>query len=342
MKKMQYPCLFSKNVLIIYTKSRLSSFNKDSPREKGESMKPEWIIQNTKNAPADFIRKCDTAYQNKIADLANGIMKSAAERPIVLISGPSGSGKTTSARLTEHILDKQGCQTHVLSLDNYFLPLTEEEKVLFAENKLDLESPLRLDVAFLNHQLSELHKGNEVELPRFDFLTNSRRKSGEKLRLRKNELIILEGIHALNPKVIDADDYTTRVYVSVRTRIELPDGRLLHPSKVRLARRMIRDARTRGRSFEATIALYDSVERGENLYIMPYKHRAHYDIDTFFPCELGIYKTQLPASMPESEKKYPWLSELFEVLSLLPTIEPSLVPEHSLLREFIGGGIFEE
>lgn len=305
-------------------------------------MKPEWIIQKTVNSPADFIQECDEAYRQKISDLTNGILRSAAERPIILISGPSGSGKTTSARLIEHMLDGNGCNTHVLSLDNYFHPLTAKEKELFAENKLDLESPLRLDVDFLNHQLSELHKGNEVELPRFDFLTNSRRSSGERLRLGKNELIILEGIHALNPDVIDADDYTTRVYVSVRTRIELPGGRLLHPSKVRLARRMIRDARTRGRSFEGTICLYESVERGEDLYIMPYKHRAHHDIDTFFPCELGIHKNLLPASMPEVEKKHPWLSELFEAMALLPAIDPELVPKQSLLREFIGGGIFED
>ncbi|MBQ7380738.1 MAG: nucleoside kinase [Clostridia bacterium] len=305
-------------------------------------MKPEQIIQSTLNSPEDFIRECDESYQGKIKDLVNGIMENAAERPIILISGPSGSGKTTSARLTEHMLDALGCETHVLSLDNYFHPLTPEEKELFAENKLDLESPLRLDAEFLNHQLSELHKGNEVEIPRFDFINNTRRSSGEKLQLKKNELIILEGIHALNPDVIDADDYTMRVYVSVRTRVELSGGRLLHPSKVRLARRMIRDARTRGRSHQGTVDLYDSVERGENLYIMPYKHRAHYDIDTFFPCELGIHKNFLPSSMPEVEKKYPWISDLFEAMSLLPAIDPDLVPKASLLREFIGGGMFED
>ena len=305
-------------------------------------MKSEWIAKKTEASAADFIRECDEAYHQSITSLVEDVLKTAAERPIILISGPSGSGKTTSARLTEHMLDNMGCQTHVLSLDNYFHPLTAEEKELFAENKLDLESPDRLDADYLNHQLSELHKGNEVELPRFDFLTNSRKSSGEFLRLKKNELLILEGIHALNPDVIDAEDYTTRVYVSVRTRVELPDGRLLHPSKVRLARRMTRDARTRGRSPEATVDLYESVERGENLYIMPYKHRAHYDIDTFFPCELGIHKTLLPASMPETERKYPWLTELFEVMASLPAIDPDLVPKSSLLREFIGGGMFED
>lgn len=304
-------------------------------------MKPEEIIRNTEASPKDFIAACDEAYQNKITKMANDILKTAADRPIILISGPSGSGKTTSARLTEQILDNAGCQTHVLSMDNYFHPLTEEEKELFAKNELDLESPLRLDSEFLNHQLSALHSGKEVELPRFNFVTNARENSGEMLRLKKNELLILEGIHALNPDVIDADDYTTRVYVSVRTRVALSQGRELHPSKIRLARRMIRDERTRGRSFEDTIRLYESVERGENLYIMPYKHRAHFDIDTFFPCELGIYKNLLPASMPKLEAELPWLTELFETMSLLPSIDPTLVPKHSLLREFIGGGMFE-
>lgn len=304
-------------------------------------MKTEWILEQSKTS-AEFILQCDTAYHDKITDLANNILKTASERPILLISGPSGSGKTTSARLVEHFLDSAGYQTHVLSMDNYFHSLSKEEKEMFERNELDLESPDRLDAEYLNHQLSELHKGNEVDLPRFDFLTNSRHSSGETLRLGKNEVLILEGIHALNPAVIDADDYTTRVYVSVRTRVEFPDGRLLHPSKVRLARRMIRDARTRGRSPEATVSLYESVERGENLYIMPYKHRAHYDIDTFFPCELGIHKNFLPASMPETERVYPWLTELFEAMSLLPDIDPSLVPKSSLLREFIGGGMFED
>lgn len=305
-------------------------------------MRPELITANIKNSPQKFINECEQVYQDKISTVCSEIVKTAKDRPIVLISGPSGSGKTTSAHLIEHSLDQKGCQTHVLSLDNYFHPLTAEEKELFAQNKLDLESPARLDADFLNTQLSELHAGKEVRIPRFNFLTNAREDSGETLKLQKNEIIVLEGIHALNPDVISADDYTTRVYVSVRTRVDLSDGRKLHPSKVRLARRMIRDVRTRGRSFEGTINLYESVERGENLYIMPYKHRAHFDIDTFFPYELCLYKHFLPASMPSTEAKYPWLTELFEVLSLIPEIPTNLVPENSLIREFIGGGLFGE
>ena len=305
-------------------------------------MKPELITANIQKNPQEFINECENAYQAKIQAIASGIMESSSERPIVLISGPSGSGKTTTARLIENLLDTKGCQTHVLSLDNYFHPLTSEEKELFAENKLDLESPDRLDSDFLNSQLSDLRAGKEVRIPRFDFLTNTRKDSGETLKLHKNELIVMEGIHALNPSVIDAEDYTTRIYISVRTRVDLADERRLHPSKVRLARRMIRDARTRGRSFESTVDLYESVERGENLYIMPYKHRAQFDFDTFFPYELCLYRQLLPKSMPKTEAKYPWLTELFEALSLVPDLSADLVPKNSLIREFIGGGIFGE
>ncbi len=303
-------------------------------------MQPKTIVEKTQRAASDFVYECETEYRNKICRLVREILSLSEKRPIVLISGPSGSGKTTTARLLEKEFEKTGIETHVLSLDNYFHPLTEKEKEQFALNQLDLESPIRLDTDLLNRQLSDLHHGRTIMVPRFDFITNTRRDSGKTLTLHPGELIILEGIHALNPNVIDAEDYTTRIYVSVRTRIALPNDRFLHPSKIRLARRMIRDSRTRGRSFESTVDLYESVERGENLYIMPYKHRAHFDVDTFHACELSVYKNFLPSSMPMTETQFPWLSELFEALSLLPVISPDLVSENSLLREFIGGGVF--
>ncbi len=291
--------------------------------------------------PEAFIAACDTDYRGKVASMAEGIMSTAVERPIVLISGPSGSGKTTTARLLEKYLDDAGMETHVLSMDNYFHALTAEEKLLFAENKLDLESPLRLDSELLNEQLDALHEGKTVALPRYNFLTNEREYTGETLTLGKSELLILEGIHALNPAVISAEDFTTRIYVSVRTRIEHGEDALLHPSKIRLARRMIRDMRTRGRSFEDTVRLYDGVERGENLYIMPYKHRAHFDIDTFHPFEPCLYHRLLPENTNALAKEFPWAADLFSVLSQMTCIDPALVPDGSLIREFIGGSMFE-
>ena len=181
-------------------------------------------------------------------------------------------------------------------------------------------------------------KGRTVEIPQYDFTTNSRVKSGQTLRLRPGELLLFEGIHALNPTLLSSsDDYTTRIYVSVRTRLEFEDGRApLHPSMIRLARRMIRDRRERGRTFSDVVELYASVERGENLYIMPYKHRANHDVDTLIPYELCVYKNSLPPSMPDQQERHPWLGELFAAIGQLPALNPDILPPDTLIREFVG------
>lgn len=291
-------------------------------------------------APHDFVRACERDFHGRIDALADAVEKDGKERPVVLLSGPSGSGKTTTAHMIESRLDGRGMETHIISLDNYFRSFTPEELELFRRHELDLESPDRVDGALLSQQIEDLTKGREVEIPRYDFTANARAKSGYKLRLRPGEILIFEGIHALNPALLESSDsYTSRIYVSVRTRIEHGkegERSLLHPSKIRLARRMIRDSRERGRSLSAVVQIYNSVERGENLYIMPYKHRADFDIDNFVPYELCLYKNFLPTSLPEEEQKHPWLTELFEVLSELPTLDPNLVPKDSLLREFVG------
>lgn len=303
-------------------------------------MQLEEIRQKILNAPEAFVRECEAEFSARIDALANAVAKERDQRPVVLLSGPSGSGKTTTANLIEARLDSRGMETHMISLDNYFRDFTAEDLELFRRNELDLESPDRVDGDLLSQQIEDLMRGRTVELPRYDFTTNSRVKSGKTLRLRPGELLVFEGIHALNPSLLSSsDDYTSRIYVSVRTRIEhgaADDRRLLHPSKVRLARRMIRDHRERGRSLSTVVDIYDSVERGENLYIMPHKHRADYDVDNFIPYELCLYKGFLPASLPEDEAKHPWLSELLEVLGELPVLDPATVPPHSLLREFVG------
>lgn len=293
------------------------------------------IVKRASSAEG-FINQCESEYESRLSDIASGIAKRASQHPFILISGPSGSGKTTSAHKLKSRLDQMGFETHILSLDDYFHPISNEERPLFEAHELDLESPVRVDSELLNSQLEALTQGKSVELPRFDFVSSTRQKSGKTLKIKKGELIILEGIHSLNPDVISrAEDFSTGIYVSVRTRIEHGDNSLLHPSKIRLARRMIRDGSARNRTASDTVALFESVERGENIYIMPHKHRADFDIDTFFPYELCVYKPVLPSSLPSDEEKHPWLTELFEVLAQLPSISQELVPKTSLLREFI-------
>ena len=235
------------------------------------------INEQTQQSPAEFIRTVDAAYQKQLEEIAAHILAVHEERPIVLISGPSGSGKTTTAQMLERILDRSGVESHTLSMDNYFKSLSPDELKLVERGELDLESPARVDAALLHEQLSAMVRGEPVSLPRYDFVLSRRVDSGEILTRGKNEIVILEGIHTLNPDVVRLpDENMIKLYISVRTRVVFDDI-TLHPSKVRLLRRMLRDRVGRGRDPEETLALFAAVQRGESRYIMPYKHRADFN-----------------------------------------------------------------
>ena len=285
--------------------------------------------------PNQFLEETDLAYQKRLSEIADDIALHRAERPIILLSGPSGSGKTTTAHMIEQILDDRGIETHTLSLDNYFHTLTDEEKLLFAEGKLDLESPRRIDSVFLSEQLTALEEGRPVELPEYDFKESARKMSGRILQRKPGELVILEGIHSLNPDVIRIPDaLTARIYISVRTRITA-DGEVLHPSKIRLMRRMVRDRLFRKRSLQETLMMFRSVEEGENKYIMPYKYRSTYDVDTFMAYEICAYKPCLSADF-QSMLDEPEIQDADAFLTRAAALSSKQLPENSLIREFVG------
>lgn len=225
-------------------------------------------------------------------------------------------------------------------MDNYFLPLSEEEHELVMQGKIDLESPNRLNLELLNTQLADMIDCKSVPLPRYDFVHGLSVGSGITLTRKPGELVILEGIHALNPNVITIpDDETTRIYISVRTRVK-NNELILHPSKVRLLRRMVRDRISRNRPFQKTIRLYESVEQGEFKYIQPYKYRSTYDIDTFIDYELSILKSFLTDLKQLEQEIQAKIADLIEILESVEPLDASLVPQGSLLREFIGGSKF--
>lgn len=284
-----------------------------------------------------FVKETDDNYFSQLREIAQHIYDAREQRPVILLSGPSGSGKTTTAHFLESFLDNMGCETHTLSMDNYFHSLLPEEKQAAREGTIDLESPCRLDKELLNSQLEDIIACRSVELPAYDFLKSLSIKSGKVLERKPGELVILEGIHALNPDVITIpDDRTVKIYISVRTRI-VCENHIIHPENVRLLRRMIRDNIHRGRTFSQTCIAAENVKRGEDLYIMPYKHRSTFDIDTFIPYELGIYKAFFRTQLENIESH----GEMAEIIRLLTPAKPmseALVPNNSLIREFIGGG----
>lgn len=288
-----------------------------------------------------FVIDCEAAYDKMLRDVADKLCRHAKERPITLIAGPSASGKTTTAHRIEQILDAWGFTTHTLSMDDYFADGTRNVSIVDQNGNPDYESPLRLDMDLLNSQLSALARGEEVELPKFDFANQKQTKSGKTLRRKKGELILMEGIHALNPSVTQGvADSANRIYLSVRTRIADEEQRL-HPSLIRFSRRLLRDSRSRGRSAEESCKMLASVSRGENLYIMPYKHLADYELDTFLPYELAFYRPLILdtlrglASDCPVDSQIPLLRDFMEKIS--PVEDPAWIPSVSVIREFIGG-----
>lgn len=297
------------------------------------------INEGIKDHPDEFINTTNEDYNYRLRKIVDEIISRKDEKPVILLSGPSGSGKTTTALMIEKMLDESGSVTHTLSMDNYFCPLSEEEKALAAEGKMDLESPLRVDVPLLNSQIEAISRCEEIEIPKYNFKSSSR-ENGRRFQRNKGELVIFEGIHALNPDVITVPDSKIwKIYVSVRTRVTCGDI-ILHPSKVRLLRRMIRDNKFRKRSLRETMNMFVSVEEGENKYIMPYKYRSDFDVDTFMAYELSAYKSFFMEHIGEL-RGIPELGETITVLEKIGQLDTKLIPPDSLICEFIGNGSFK-
>lgn len=298
------------------------------------------INEGVAGFPESYVRTVNEEYLYKLRKISGDIAAGRSEKPIILLSGPSGSGKTTSAMMIGKILRELGIVTHTLSMDNYFRSLSAEEKELAALGKVDLESPARIDSELLNEQIEAISACRTVEIPKYSFKGSLREKNGKKFLRNPGELVIFEGIHALNPDVITVpDSRICKIYVSVRTRIT-DQAVVLHPSRVRLMRRMIRDGKFRKRTLRETMNMFHSVEDGENKYIMPYKHRSDYDVDTFMAYELSVYKSFLEEGLREMED-VPEIREILSVLDDLRPLDESLVPGDSLIREFIGSGHFK-
>lgn len=292
------------------------------------------INYQVKNNAENFIAFCEQEYNANLEKIAKDIADNCDIAPVVLISGPSGSGKTTTAMKLEKLLDSWGHEAHTISLDNYFRELDDKEFKLAKDGKLDLESPDRLDKDYLNMQIRCILDSVSVDIPRYNFVTCKREFSGWTLKRKEGEIIIFEGTHALNPEVITVPEQEcARFYVSIRSQFvfELE----LRSKTIRLARRMLRDVKTRDRDPLDTLNMYESVNEGEDMYIRPYMGRSNYSIDTIIPYELSIYRTLLLSTL------YPYKDNadvklLIDVIEKAQPLSPALVPHDSLLREFIG------
>lgn len=298
------------------------------------------INRGLENDRDNFIALSENNYSSQLEQAAEKIFLDRKTRPIVLISGPSGSGKTTSALKIAELLKARGINVHTLSMDNYFLPSDMGELPRDENGNVDLESPQRLDIKLFSEHLEKIFMCEPVDVPIFDFTTQLRTGSVP-LRRKADEIIIIEGIHALNPEVTgDTDSFTNCLYISVRTRIVASDGDILHPRLIRLMRRLSRDRLFRGRRLQDVFEMFNSVSAGEELYIMPHKHRAAFDIDTFMPFEAAIYSEILHSELLAVEADMADNANYRQIVKFLGEIHPvaaDVLPEASLIREFVGG-----
>jgi uridine kinase len=292
----------------------------------------------------EIILVSEALHEQKIAEMASQITALSKQARIILIAGPSSSGKTTFAkRLTVQMLAR-GLSPFAIELDNYFVDRAKTPRD--SEGQYDYESIGALNTILLSDHLRQLIDGQEIMMPHYNFKTGQS-EPGEVVRLQKDQLIILEGIHGLNPHLIPdlPSEQTFRLYVSCLTQLNLDSQNRISTTDTRLLRRIVRDARERGYSAQQTIRRWESVRRGEKRWIFPFQNNADEMFNSALVYEVSSLKLlvepllrQVPYGTPEHIEA----KRLLAFLEWFLPLDPDLIPDNSILREFTGGSILRE
>lgn len=294
------------------------------------------------NHATDIINISEALQEKKIANIAEEIANRKGVK-LVLLAGPSSSGKTTSCKRLSIQLAVNGLKPLQISLDDYFVDREKTPKD--ASGEYDYESIYALDLDLINEQFNALFRGEEVELPKYDFQSGKSKKSGNRLKMTDNNVLVVEGIHALNPELTAhiPQEQIFRVYASALTTILLDNHNYIPTTDNRLLRRIIRDYKYRGVSAQETIHRWPSVRAGENKWIFPFQENADAMLNTAMLYELAVIKTQaepLLQQVPENCEEYAEAYRLLKFLKYFKGIPYNNLPPTSLLREFLGGSSF--
>ena len=297
----------------------------------------------SKGYASQLIQISEALQEKKIGKIADEIAQRKGIK-LVLIAGPSSSGKTTTCKRLSVQLAVNGIKPIGISLDDYFLD--REKTPLDEKGDYDFEHLHALNLPLFNEQLNALFKGEEVELPRYDFPTGKSLMSGKKLKLHDDNILVVEGIHALNPELTAQipNEQIFRVYASALTTILLDNHNYIPTTDNRLLRRIIRDHKYRGVSAKDTIHRWPSVRAGENRWIFPYQENADAMFNTAMLFELAVIKSQaepLLEQVPENCEEHAEAYRLLKFLHYIKPIPDTQIPPTSLLREFLGGSSFE-
>ena len=280
----------------------------------------------------------------RINEIADRVAENRKIR-IITLAGPSGSGKTTSANLLKDAIKSHGLESIVVSLDDFYRDSSDPDYPRLPDGSRDFERPESLHLGEIAETLRKIAAEEAFELPKYDFKVGGRVSLTPHAPIT-NGCVIVEGLHALNPKISDVlpHESVLKVFVSVSTNVIATDGeRLISGRKIRFVRRLVRDSIYRASDAERTLSMWDEVIAAEDIYLYPYKESADYRIDTFHMYELSVMRERALALISrELSERNSFAAIVFTALRAVEPLDESAVPADSLIREFISGGIYDE
>ncbi len=299
----------------------------------------EYVREMAETEPAAFAKLCEERYRYIIESVARRIDETPVSE-IVMLAGPSSAGKTTTAKRLKAAVEAHGMHCYTVSLDDFYKNRAMSPRL--PDGSPDYETVHALDLPFLSQTLSDLVTKGEAMMPTFDFLTGARKDTLTKMTVHEGDVIVVEGLHALNPLVTEElpQDRLFKIYINVSTRIyDKRDNIILNKRNMRFIRRLIRDYSFRGSSPENTYELWKTVCLGEDMYLFPYRENADVKINTVHLYETCVFKEQALTLLDQIGKDSEYREDaqrLMKSIRLFPAMDTSLVPADSLLREFLG------
>lgn len=291
-----------------------------------------------------FVNMAETYYEEQLALIADKIHANKKNIKLVLLAGPSSSGKTTTSKRLEIYLNSRGLKTHQISIDDYFF---NRDQTPIVNGKPDLESINAIDLNLFNRHMMKLLDGEKVTIPEYNFLLGKREYKDKNIQIGENDIIIIEGLHALNNQLTMSieDKNKYKIYISPLTHLNIDNHNRIHTSDLRRLRRIVRDNKYRGYTAGQTLKMWEDIKTGEDNYIFPFQDDADVIINSALIYEIGVlkvYAEPLLFTVPESDPMYYEAIRLINFLRNFLPIPSEVVPNDSVLREFIGGSSFSE
>ena len=292
----------------------------------------------------DIILLSENNFESQLSMIAEQIYQRRNNIKFVLLAGPSSSGKTTTAKKLEIYLQSKGLKTHTISVDDYFV--NKEDTPVDEFGEYDFESIKAIDLNLFNRHLAKLLDGEKVQIPYYNFVTGKSEYNKKYLKLEKDDIVVIEGLHAINDELTMAVDRINKfkIFIGPFTQLNIDNHNRIHTSDTRRLRRIVRDNKTRGYNAADTLRMWKKIREGEEKYIFPYQHDVDAVINSALLYELGVLKTYaepLLFSVEENDEMYPEAIRLINFLRNFLPIPSDEVPKDSILREFIGGSGFE-